>query len=65
MGTLYPSLMRLEQRGLVRGSWGITENNRRARFYTLTAAGRRRLSDQRAEWDRMTAIMSALLNGAE
>jgi PadR family transcriptional regulator, regulatory protein PadR len=49
----------------VRGSWGITENNRRARFYTLTAAGRRRLSDQRAEWDRMTAIMSALLNGAE
>jgi PadR family transcriptional regulator PadR len=41
MGTLYPGLMRLEQRGLVRGKWGVTENNRRARFYSITAAGRR------------------------
>ena len=41
MGTLYPGLMRLEQRGLVRGSWGTTESNRKARFYALTAAGRR------------------------
>jgi transcriptional regulator len=65
MGTLYPSLMRLEQRGLIRGSWGTTENNRRARYYALTAAGRRRLADEKAEWDRMTAIMHALLHGAE
>ena len=65
MGTLYPSLMRLEQRGLVRGSWGTTENNRRARYYALTRAGRRRLADEKAEWDRMTAIMHALLNGAD
>ena len=65
MGTLYPSLMRLEQRGLVRGSWATTENKRRARYYALTAAGRRRLADEKAEWDRMTAIMHALLHGAE
>ena len=61
MGTLYPALMRLEQRGLLRAEWGVTDNNRRARFYELTAAGRRRLSVERAEWDRMAGIMRALL----
>jgi len=65
MGTLYPALMRLEQRGLVRGTWGTTENNRRARYYALTAAGRRRLTQEKAEWDRMTAIINALLNAAD
>src|SRR6266550_3636376 len=50
MGTLYPGLMRLEQRGLVRGTWGVTANNRKARFYELTAAGRRQLSAEKAEW---------------
>src|ERR1700704_4498071 len=49
MGTLYPGLMRLEQRGLVRGEWGVTESNRKARFYTLTPAGRRELESERAE----------------
>ena len=44
MGTLYPALMRLEQRGLLRGAWGTTDNNRKARFYSLTAAGRRQLA---------------------
>lgn len=62
MGTLYPGLMRLEQRGLVRGDWSVTDNNRRARFYQITAAGRRELVAERAEWDRMTSIMQALLN---
>src|SRR6059036_3888340 len=62
MGTLYPGLMRLEQRGLVRAKWGVTENNRKARFYSLTPAGRRELENERAEWDRVTAIMHALLN---
>jgi transcriptional regulator len=62
MGTLYPGLMRLEQRGLVRGAWGVTDNNRRARFYAITAAGRRQLAAERAEWDRMSAIMQALLH---
>jgi transcriptional regulator len=62
MGTLYPGLMRLEQRGLVRGEWGQTENNRKARFYGLTAVGRRQLETERAEWDRMASIIHALLH---
>lgn len=61
MGTLYPALMRMEQRGLLRAGWGVTDNNRKARFYSLTAAGRRRLSVERAEWDRMAGIMRTLL----
>jgi len=61
MGTLYPSLMRLEQRGFVRGEWDVTENNRKARFYAITAAGRRQLVRQRAEWDRTVSIMHAIL----
>jgi len=61
MGTLYPSLMRLEQRRLVRGAWGVTDNNRRARFYSLTAAGRRQLAADRQAWDRMSAIMQRVL----
>jgi transcriptional regulator len=63
MGTLYPGLMRLEQRGLVRAKWGISENNRKARFYAITAAGRRRLATEKTEWDRMTSIMHTLLHG--
>jgi PadR family transcriptional regulator len=63
MGTLYPGLMRLEQRGLVRGTWGVTDNNRRARFYAITAAGRRRLQTEKAEWQRMTSIIQTLLQG--
>ena len=61
MGTLYPALMRLEQRGLLKGTWGVTETNRKARFYALTAAGRRELVKEKEAWDRMTAIMQALL----
>jgi len=61
MGTLYPGLLRLEQRGFIRAEWDRTESNRRARFYTITAAGRRRLESEKAEWTRMTAIMQALL----
>jgi PadR family transcriptional regulator PadR len=62
MGTLYPGLMRLEQRGLVRGKWGVTENNRKARFYAITAAGRRQLATERADWERTASIMHSLLN---
>jgi len=61
MGTLYPALMRLEQRGLVRGKWSATESNRKARLYALTPKGHRELSKEKAEWDRTTAIMRALL----
>ena len=62
MGTLYPSLVRLEQRGFVRAKWDTTENNRRARFYELTAAGRRQLQVERAGWVRIAGIMQRLLN---
>jgi len=61
MGTLYPSLMRLEQRGFIRGDWDVTENNRKARFYAITAAGRRQLTRQKDEWDRTVSIMRAVL----
>jgi transcriptional regulator len=61
MGTLYPSLMRLEQRGFVRGAWDVTENNRKARFYAITVGGRRQLARQKVEWDRTVSIMHAVL----
>jgi transcriptional regulator len=63
MGTLYPALMRLEQRGLLRGTWGTTDSNRKARFYALTPAGRRQLARERQAWDRMADIMHNLLRG--
>ena len=63
MGTLYPALMRLEQRGLLRGKWGTTDSNRKARFYALTAAGRRQLARERDAWDRMADIMRTVLRG--
>jgi PadR family transcriptional regulator, regulatory protein PadR len=62
MGTLYPGLMRLEQRGFLRAAWGVTDTNRRARFYTLTPAGKKRLAAEKTEWDRMTSIMATLLD---
>jgi PadR family transcriptional regulator, regulatory protein PadR len=60
MGTLYPGLMRLEQRGLVRARWGVTDNNRKARYYSVTAAGRRQLAAEKSDWDRMASIIHAL-----
>jgi transcriptional regulator len=63
MGTLYPALMRLEQRGLVRGKWGVTDTSRRARFYARTAAGRRQLAREKDAWDQMAAIIHGLLQG--
>lgn len=62
MGTLYPGLMRLEQRGAIRGSWGVSDNNRKARFYDLTTAGRKLLDAEKREWHRTVAIMQALLS---
>jgi transcriptional regulator len=63
MGTLYPGLLRLEQRGFVRAQWGRTETNRRARYYSITAAGRRQLATEKTEWTRMAAIMQTMLEG--
>lgn len=62
MGTLYPGLMRLEQRRVIRGSWGTTDNNRKARFYDLTPAGRTQLDLEKREWSRTVAIMQAVLS---
>jgi PadR family transcriptional regulator len=61
MGTLYPGLMRLEQRGLIKARWGVTENNRRARFYSITAGGRRQLETEKAQWDRTASTIQTLL----
>lgn len=60
-GSLYPALHRLEDHGWVRGSWGISEQGRRARFYTLTAAGRRQLLQERANWERYVEAVRAVL----
>ena len=62
MGTLYPALMRVEQRGLVRADWDVTGNNRKARFYQITPAGRRQLASEKADWARMVSIISAVLS---
>jgi transcriptional regulator len=60
-GSLYPALYRLEHQGLIGAEWGQSENNRRAKYYTLTAAGRRRLREETAGWNRLaTAITAAL-----
>ena len=61
-GALYPALYRLERQGLVDTEWGVSDNNRRAKFYTLTAAGRKRLREQTEGWNRMVGIMGAALN---
>ncbi len=60
-GTLYPALARLETQGLLRTEWGTSENNRRAKFYSLTAAGRRRLREEADRWNRLAAAMNLAL----
>jgi PadR family transcriptional regulator PadR len=60
MGTLYPGLMRLEQQGLIKAEWGVTDNNRQARFYAITAAGRRRLAADKKAWDQMVSVIQTL-----
>jgi PadR family transcriptional regulator PadR len=60
-GTLYPALVRLEQRGWIASRWGVSDNNRRARFYELTRAGRRQLRAEEANWARTSAIIARLL----
>ena len=61
-GALYPALYRLEQQGLLATAWGVSDNNRRAKFYRLTPAGRRRLQEQRANWQRLADAMAAALD---
>ena len=60
-GALYPALFRLEQQGLLDTEWGVSDNNRRAKFYRLTASGRRRLKEDMASWNRLADAMAAAL----
>lgn len=61
-GSLYPALYRLEHQGLIAAGWGQSENNRRAKYYRLTAAGRRRLREETAGWNRLVSAITAALN---
>ena len=64
-GTLYPALLRLQQRGWISSKWGVSENNRRARFYSLTKNGQKQLAAETENWERMSAMIARLLSGAE
>jgi PadR family transcriptional regulator PadR len=64
-GTLYPALVRLEQRGWIRSKWGVSENNRRARFYALTKSGSKQLAVEKQDWERMAEVITRLLQGAK
>jgi transcriptional regulator len=61
-GSLYPALYRLEHQGLIVAEWGESDNKRRAKYYTLTAAGKRRLKEETAGWNRLAAAIGAALN---
>jgi PadR family transcriptional regulator len=62
-GALYPALQRLEARGWISGKWGVSENNRRARFYSLTAAGRKQLVKETSKWKRLAGAIARVLDG--
>jgi len=61
MGSLYPALCRLEARGWVKAEWGVSDNNRKARFYSLTAAGRKQLQAETTEWELLSSTINAML----
>ena len=61
-GSLYPALHRLEQQGLIAAEWGASENNRQAKFYELTRAGRKQLADETRNWERMAGAVARILN---
>lgn len=63
-GTLYPALLRLEQRGWISSRWGASENNRRAKFYSLTRSGKKQLEKETRNWARVAGVIQRLLNGA-
>jgi transcriptional regulator len=60
-GTLYPALLKLEQEGFIRSTWGVSDNNRRAKYYELTKAGQRQLRKAAADWEQTTAILARFL----
>ncbi len=64
-GTLYPALLKLEQEGAIEAEWGLSENNRKAKYYRLTRAGRKQLKAETREWERTTAILARFLSPEE
>ncbi len=60
-GTLYPALLRLQQKGWITSSWGVSENNRKARFYTITRSGKKQLTIEARNWERISAVIGKLL----
>jgi PadR family transcriptional regulator PadR len=63
-GSLYPALYRLEEQGWIKAEWGVSENNRKAKFYTLTAAGRKQLTTEEASWAKLSMAINLVLKGA-
>jgi transcriptional regulator len=63
-GSLYPALYRMEAEGLIKADWGVSETNRKARFYQLTSAGRKRLDEEKEHWERITAAVNLVLRQA-
>ena len=61
-GTLYPALLRLEQRGWISSKWGVSDNNRKAKYYSLTRSGRKQLANETETWERMAAVIARLLS---
>jgi PadR family transcriptional regulator PadR len=64
-GTLYPALLKLEQEGFIASEWGVSENNRKAKFYKLTRVGRKQIEKEAHNWERTTAILARFLSPAE
>jgi PadR family transcriptional regulator len=64
-GTLYPALLKLEQEGYIASDWGVSDNNRKAKYYKLTRAGRRQLEREARDWQQTTAILARFLSGKE
>jgi transcriptional regulator len=64
-GTIYPALLKLEQEGSIRSEWGVSENNRKAKFYKLTRSGRKQLEREAREWEQTTAILARFLSPRE
>jgi len=60
-GTIYASLVRLQQRGWIRAEWGVSDNNRKAKFYTITKAGRKQMKEDRSYWERLSTVVARVL----
>jgi transcriptional regulator len=63
-GTLYPALLRLQQRGWITAKWGVSDNNRKAKYYSITRAGQKQLEQEAESWERMAALINRVLQGA-